>query len=147
MQIHDYNPGYLGGWPDGVFWTMPLHESTMSVSRGNGTARYGVEGLQLSDYTNFANAFANGPTTLGVVSFELRWFDITAAYNYTHRGNPAEPDNYALDYVVTHATLEWTAENDDGFTFTSYPADTPGKESSALFAVVGTERNGVFLHA
>lgn len=146
-QIHDYNPGYLGGWPSGVFWTLPIAPGSVSVDPSTGDAVYRVHNLDLPDYGDFANAFANGRTSPGRVSFEVR-FDGTGSghYQYEHSADPVEPDTYALEYWQTTATLEWSCETEGGFAFESYAIDDYPEERSPgqLFAITGLERNGVY---
>lgn len=122
-----------------------MHHSTMKVRGKPGHARFRERDLEIWDYGNIGNAFANGPASLGVVSFDVRWSNPTSPQrSYVHPADPSEPDSYALDYWDTEATLEWEAHGPHGFSFKSYPADTPGKESRKIFAVAGYERNGVF---
>lgn len=148
MQTHDYNPGYLGGWPDGVFWTMAVAPETVSVDPTTGVASYRMENLAIPDYTNIPNALANGPTLPGKVSFDVRWAPNAESkrWLYHHEAEPSEPDSYAVDYWNTQATLEWQAETEaTGFRFASYKiGEYPeGRAPGQLFAIAGRERNGV----
>lgn len=148
MQIHDYNPGYMGGWPSGVFWTKASPASGMSADLVAGTAFYKETDLDIADYSNFTNAFANGPTFPARVSFDTRWFPgpQSRRWIYNHPANSQEPDSYALDYWDTICTLEWEARNADGFSFSSYKIGQypAGRKPGQLFAVAGRERSGAF---
>jgi hypothetical protein len=122
-----------------------MHHSTTKVAGRPGHARFRERDLEIWDYGNIGNAFANGPHSLGVVSFDVRWLDPEPEpRHYAHPADPSEPDSYALEYWDTEATLEWEAHGPDGFSFKSYPPNKPGRESRKIFAVVGHERSGVF---
>jgi hypothetical protein len=145
--VHDYNPGYLGGWPSGVFWTIPVRPDEVEIDASAGTARYRMKNYRTDDYGSFTNSIANGDRTPGVVSFDVRWSrDATSKkYSFSHAAD-VDPDSYQIDYWDTRCTLEWESRNDDGFRFSSYrlgryPA---GKAPGQLFAIVGSEKNGVF---
>jgi len=149
VQIHDYNPGYWGGWPGGVFWTMAVPNPSVVINPGFGTARWRMEDLAIPDYTDAANAFADGPKLPGRVSFEVEWMKKpdSARHRYRHPADLVEADSYRVDYWDTAATLEWRGETPDlGFSFSSYAigAYPDGFEHGQHFAVVGQERNGVF---
>lgn len=128
---------------------MVVPADTVSVDPATGTARFRMEDLALPDYTNIANALANGPTLPGKVSFDVRWAPNAESerWLYHHEAEPTEADSYAVDYWNTGATLEWRAETEGtGFRFESYTiGDYPeGRAPGQLFAVAGRERNGVY---
>ena len=108
-----------------------------------------MENLPLPDYIDAANAFADGPTLPGRVTFEVNWMKKPDSehYEYSHEADAVEADSYRVDYWDTAATLEWECETPDlDFSFSSYDiGDYPdGLENGQNFAVVGRERNGVF---
>lgn len=148
MQIHEYNPGYLGGWPDGVFFTKPAGSATMSGDPVVGGALYNETNLDIPDYGNFTNALVNGPTTPATTSFDQRWFPGAQSrkWIYTHPADTQEPDSYALHYWDSIATLEWEVRNANGFSFSSYKIGQypGGRMPGQLFAVMGRERSGSF---
>ena len=149
MQIHDYNPGYWGGWPSGIFWTIAVPNAAVEIQPGAGRARFRMADLEIPDYTDAANAFADGPTLPGRVSFDVSWMPKADSqrYQYAHAADLVEADSYGVDYWDTAATLEWKCETPDlGFTFSSYDIGSypDGLQHGQHFAVVGRERNGIF---
>jgi hypothetical protein len=143
VQTHDYNPGYWGGWPDGIFWTIAVPNPTVEIQPELGRARWRMEDLEIRDYFDAGNAFANGPTLPGRVSFEVSWMKhpdgTSKRYQYEHEETPDEPDSYRVDYWDTAATLAWTGVTPEmGF---SCRFDEPAGQS---FAVVGREHSGAF---
>ena len=154
VQIHDYNPGYWGGWPSGVFWTMAVPNPSVVVNPGAGTARWRMDDLAIPDYIDLAGALvdpdgAEAKRLPGKVSFDVRWTPKpeAARYQYEHPADDSEPDSYRVDYRDTAATLEWSGETPDlGFSFTSYEVGhyPDGLGHGQHFAVVGHERSGVF---
>jgi hypothetical protein len=146
VQTHDYNPGYLGGWPDGVFWTIPVPLDAVSIDPAKGEARCTITDLEIPDWGNIPNAFANGPRTPGRVSFDLRFFPDAESVRYQYSSTPVEPDQYAIDYWSTRATLEWSGETEGGFSFESYAiGEYPsGRSPGQFFAIAGHEVNGAF---
>ncbi len=132
-QIHDYNPGIQ---PNGLFWTIPIGDGAIDVNPGKGRARLAAQNMAIPDFHDFVNSLYPATSVPAVVSFDVRWFDIQS------RRNANEPDyGYAGEFVVTKASIEWSSHQ-DGFSFQSDPASA----SITDYAIVGTERNGVFFH-
>jgi hypothetical protein len=146
VQTHDYNPGYLGGWPDGVFWTIPVSAEAVTIDAESGEARCTITDLDIPDWGNIPNAFANGPNTPGRVSFDMRFFRDESSTRYRYSSTPVERDQYEIDYWSTRATLAWTSETEGGFSFESYAIDDYPSDRSPgqFFAIVGHENNGAF---
>jgi hypothetical protein len=96
-----------------------------------------VKHLEIEDYHNFDNALRDGPAAKAQVSFDCRWKD-PIGKTFEVR-NPASDQRFAGRFTQTHATVEWSAE-EKGFAFRSDPAAT----SAAVYAEVGSERNGFF---
>jgi hypothetical protein len=131
-QIHDYNPGIAS---NGVFWTVRVPDSFVDVNPGRGQASYLARNLAVPDYTDFISSIFPGTSVPATVSFDIRWFDIQER---TNRTNPDE--GFAGEFVVTKATAAWSSRQ-AGFEFVSDPAETSVSEH----AIIGHERNGVFL--
>jgi len=149
VQIHDYNPGYWPEWPHGIFWTIAVPNPTVEIQPGAGKARWRMEDLEIPDYFHAGNAFVDGPTLPGKVTFEVNWMKKpdSERYEYSHPAEPTEPDSYWVRYWDTAATLEWECETPElGFSFESYDigAYPGGRTHGQNFAVVGHERSGVF---
>ena len=69
-QIHDFNPGIA---ENGLFWTIPLPESSLDVHFGKGTGSLHVSGLDVEDYHDIVNALQDGPSVEATVSFDIHW--------------------------------------------------------------------------
>jgi hypothetical protein len=93
-----------------------------------------VSNLEISDSFNIVNALAGGgPTPVpATVSFDVEWSGEQERFSLRN-----EELRFAGDFVLNTATLSWSAENEDGF---SYKADP----LSVGFAELGSMRNGRF---
>jgi len=131
-QIHDYNPGIE---PDGRFWTTAVPSSAVSINAGTGSARLHASDFDIEDYHDVVNALTGGPSLEAQVSFDVRW---------TGTGKHVKVRDHTNDfggrYIEGTATVEWSGLTENGQFFQSDPADT----STAVFAEVGKERNGIF---
>ena len=134
-QVHDFEPGIR---PSGLFWTIPITPSAITVNPVTGTASLHVTNLAVPDYGNFFNAISPAPDPPPMpshVSFEVTW---------AGRGEVRDVDDDVFDfsgrYVVSDATIAFTARNDGaGVIYQS----NPGGQVS-FDAGVGRERNGIF---
>jgi hypothetical protein len=132
-QVHDFEPGIK---PSGLFWTIPLPQSTMSADPVTGRGRYRVQNLAVPDFHDFFNAISPFPATRpGHVSFDVRW---------AGGGESTEirDDVFGFEgtFVGGPATITFRAYDDArrAVIFTSDPGQT------TVSAGVGLERNGVF---
>lgn len=94
-----------------------------------------VEATGLKDYHDIINALKNGPGVAATASFTLRWsgvLDLFELRDETHR--------FRGQYIQDTAIVSWSAENANGFVFTT----DPGAPQANLFSMIGRERNGVF---
>jgi hypothetical protein len=105
---------------------------------GAGKASMTVANLQLFDFFNIPNAlfrFLNPPFVQATVSFDFRW-----SGPVTDRSHVSDPTvGFAGEFVLSQATMTWSAATADGFRFVSHPAGT-----TSAFAQLGHMRNGVF---
>jgi hypothetical protein len=93
-----------------------------------------VEHPALEDYHDIVNALQEGPSVPARASFHVHWF------HPQHREHVHDRhQHFDLHAVETSATIEWSATR-RGFRFESDEAST----STAAFAEIGRERNGVF---
>lgn len=106
----------------------------MAVNFGSGRASLHVEGLSARDFFNIPNALNNGGSLGATASFTIHWHGVTS-----HRHVRNDTLHVAGLFLQTHATIEWTATNAHGFTFT---ADKGGQ--TAVAAQLVHLRNGVF---
>lgn len=100
-----------------------------------------VENVSVTDGSFF---FLPPPTDIpSTVSFDIMW---TAFGKVRHlrpsSSEPTDPTNFAGEFRFATATGSLSGRHSDcGFTF-----ESPDATSEGLFAEMGTERNGVFLH-
>src|SRR5262245_3719872 len=113
---------------------MAIGDGAIDVNPGKGRARLSARELPMPDFGDFVISILSGPSEPARVSFDVRWFDVQ------ERHNRKEPDwGFAGEFVVTKSTIVWSASQ-TGFRFESDSADA----SITDYAIVGTERNGVF---
>jgi hypothetical protein len=127
------NPG-INPYPDGLFWTMRLPDSSVEVNPGAGRAVYKASNALMEDYGDFNNALSGNDGVPATVSFEVRWSGAGDRLNVT---DPVA--RFGGEFVRGSARMEWSARVGN-YLFRSAPLTT----SSSDFASLGTERNGVF---
>jgi hypothetical protein len=97
-----------------------------------------VATLRLFDFFNIPNALFRflKPVSVGAIcSFDIRW-----SGPVTNRSHVSDPTvGFAGEFVLSQATMTWSAATDDGFRFVSDPSGT-----TSAFAQLGHMRNGVF---
>jgi len=97
-----------------------------------------VANLQLFDFFNIPNAlfrFLDPPFVQAACSFDIRWSG--PATDHSHVSDPTV--EFAGEFVLSQATMTWSATNANGFSFVSDPSGT-----TSVFAQLGHMRNGVF---
>jgi hypothetical protein len=130
-QIHDYNPGIAA---NGLFWTIRIPDSAVSVNGRATSASYALTNVSLFDYPDVEVALAGGPAGSATASFDVRW---------AATGKPFKAQDTTQKFVGTYrlakSTIEWHATG-SGFAFVSDPAST----STNIYSAIGRERNGIF---
>jgi hypothetical protein len=105
---------------------------------GAGKASMTVANLRLFDFFNIPNGlfrFLNPVSVGAICSFDNHW-----SGPVTNRSHVSDPTvGFAGEFVLSQATMTWSAATDDGFRFVSDPAGT-----TSAFAQLGHMRNGVF---
>ena len=137
-----------GNEPGGVFWTVAIPNDSVQVDPGKGTATYQVSNLQTLDFLDFFNDALHGPSIPATLSFTVQWGGkITNRRTITTKEANELSLGFAGEFVYNSATVEWSASEPTRAggptTFVGDPAGASGQHSD--FAVVGHERNGVFL--
>jgi hypothetical protein len=133
-QVHDFNGGIL---PSGLFWTLPVDDDALRVSRNRRRAVLEVHDIPVLDSFQFG-----GPNqTPAMVSFRIEW---RATGPTTPRGKgatvPADDQGAFLgDLAVARSTGSFSG-SEFGFAFSSDEATT-----DRGYAQLGTVRNGTFL--
>lgn len=134
-QVHDFNGGILAS---GLFWTLPIPDDALWISRDGRKAVVDVEGVNVID----SFEFGSGAGTPGEVSFHIEW---QATGTPVERGKgTAVPATDPAAFVGKFAAALSTAEfegSEFGFSFKS----NPGVSTARTFAEMGRERNGIFL--
>lgn len=113
---------------------MWIPSDAIHVNLGAGTASLHVAGQHVRDFFNIPNSLNNGHSVSATVSYSIRWHGVK---NRRHVHN--EDFHVAGLFLDTHATIDWTGHNANGFHFAS---DDEGQ--TTISAQIGHERNGVF---
>jgi hypothetical protein len=138
---HSYDPGIS---ENGVFWTTPIPEGSVSAHLGAGEALLDATNIAVLDAFTIPNSFSHAVTPVPAVidSLRIHWSGITRTVDFSS----ADPDDQFAGYFLENsATIEVTATtppSDDlhGFQFVSDPAST----TISHFAQIGHEQNGAF---
>ena len=141
-QQHDWEPGIA---PSGLFWTIAVPPSAISVEPGTGKARFHASNVPVRDFHDFLNAVQRGgPAPVPAhVTFDVRW-----AGHGKKRKLRDKTFGFSGTYVTGPATVTFSASNDGGgVTYTSDPEgqhNPTTAQGGAGSPAVGRERNGVF---
>jgi hypothetical protein len=144
-QIHDFNPGDLNepSQPNyfvngGVFWTMPIPKSSLTIHPEAGDARFTVSDRAMFDYFTSVNAILRPPGLVpldATASIEIHW---------TGTGECLQVENDQADFTGLYehagATVEWSASNDAGYFFSTANASAV----NITHAFTAHVRNGSF---
>jgi hypothetical protein len=143
--VHDFDPG-IDPYPEGLFWTVPLQSGRegeghggVSVDLADGKARMRAKNLRVRDFFNIPNAlfrFQSPASVRATVSFDIRWLGPA-----TGRSAVTSPPGSSGRLLMSPATMKWSAENAQGFSFKSHPSGT-----TSVFGQLGRVRNGIFSH-
>ena len=141
--MHDFNPG-IDPYPGGLFWTVPLQsgrddqgQDGVTVDLDKAKARMRAKNLRVMDFFNIPNALFRflSPASVGAtVSFDIRWRGPV-----TGRSAVTSPPGSSGQLLMNEATMKWSAQNAQGFSFKSDPSRT-----TSAFAQLGRVRNGIF---
>ena len=129
-----------------MFWTVPLQSDRedeghdgVSVDLDDGKARMRAKNLRVMDFFNIPNAlfrFQSPASVRATVSFDIRWRGPA-----TSRSPVTSTPGSSGQLLMNTATMKWSAENAQGFSFKSDPSGT-----TSAFAQLGRVRNGIFSH-
>lgn len=129
-----------------MFWTVPLRSDREDEGQGgvrvdldDGKARMRAKNLHVRDFFNIPNAlfrFQSPASVRATVSFDIRWLGpITSSSAVT------SPPGSSGQLLMSPATIRWSAQNAQGFSFKSNPTGT-----TSFFGQLGRVRNGIFAH-
>lgn len=133
-QVHDLTPGIP---PNGLFWTSQIPAGDIDWHRDGSIARLSLRNLPLTDTFTFG-----GPNSIAAaVDIDVRW---RAIGRFRRRGEgtqvePTDPAAFRGRFAEARCTGRvrgW----ETGFAF-----QTGRLTSDRFFALIGRERNGVFL--
>jgi hypothetical protein len=119
VQIHDFNPGDLNppGEPnyfldDGVFWTRPVPDSSITIHPGKGDAHFRLPDFAMLDYFTVVNAlFRNGPEPVSATaSVDIGWQG-TGERLQVENGD----QGFSGQYENASGSIQWSASNADGY--------------------------------
>jgi hypothetical protein len=134
-QVHDANGGILAS---GLFWTLPVYDEELTISRDGRSATLVVKRIEVIDSFTFGGPTGT-PMSLGL---HVRW---AATGRTVERGRgrlvPAtDPAAFLGQFAVARSTAAISG-SEFGFRFRS----NPDVSTDGTFAQVGQERNGIFL--
>jgi hypothetical protein len=86
------------------------------------------------DFGSIPNSLGNGPSVATTISYDLEWSGVQQRTQVSDA-----TQGYGGQFLLTEATINWTATSVNGFSFAS---DAAGQTTA--FAQLGHERNGVF---
>jgi hypothetical protein len=133
-QVHDFNGGILAS---GLFWTVPVDDDALRVSRNGRRAVLEAHDVPVIDSFQFF-----GPNQIAAtVSFRVEW-RATEPAQRRGRGGAVPPDDagaFLGDFATARST-GWFEASEFGFAFRSEEATT-----DRGFAELGRERNGALL--
>ena len=118
---------------------MAVPRNSVDVQFGSGRAAFQLTTQMFDDHdllSSLTGSFPAGFPQTAQVTFNVKWGGIL---DRQHIRNEAQ--NFEGDFIQTGSTIEWSAVNPSGFQFTSEPANPAG----VVGAVIGRERNGIFL--
>src|SRR5437588_10887828 len=111
----------------GLFWTIPISESTISVNFAAGKASFQASDVDVEDYHDVVNARMDGPEVGAEVSWDIRWSHPMGRAKLRDLKN-----GFAGGFVQNVAQIAWAGQTDTA-TFVSDPAASSGSVFS-LFA-------------
>jgi hypothetical protein len=129
-----------------LFWTVPLQsgregegQDGVTVDLDKAKARMRAKNLRVMDFFNIPNALLHLQSPVSVrasVSFDIRWTGPV-----TSRSPVTSPPGSSGRLLMNTATMKWSAQNAQGFSFKSDPSGT-----TSVSAQLGRVRNGIFAH-
>jgi hypothetical protein len=133
-QVHDLNGGILAS---GLFWTLPVPDDALWVSRSGRRAVLEVDDLAVIDSFQFLGA----SQTPSSVSFRIEW-RATGPFEARGRGGEVAATDPAafLGEIATARSTGFFEGEEFGFAF-----EAEGDTDPRGYAQMGRERNGVFL--
>ena len=136
LQRHDNNGGILAS---GLFWTLPVSDRAVRVSRDRRHATLEVDDQQVIDSFQFGGAFQ----TPARVSFRAEWRATGPAIPQAS-GNAVRPEDKRAWLGEMAPALSTARIEGEEFGF-AFRSDGAARTDRGGYAQLGRERNGVFL--
>jgi len=121
-----------------LFWTIPVPRNSVDIHLGAGQAAFRLTTTIPDDHdlkSSLTGIFPAGFPQIAEVTFDVEWSGILDSAHIHD-----EAMNFEGDFMQTGSTIQWSATNPSGFTFTSEPPNP----SRVVYALIGHEHNGVF---
>ena len=134
-QVHDFNADIAD---NGLFWTIPVPDDALTVSKNLKTAHLHLEDVAIVD----SFVFLGEDSVPATVSLDVTFTGSGPRHHYKPGSDdPTDPTFFDGKFRDAVATGTFSGSNSDGFSFTS----DPGATSEGVFGEIGTESNGSFL--
>lgn len=135
QQVHDFNGGIQ---PSGLFWVFELQAGGLDVDDDGKRATLHASNVPVVDSFQFGGS----QQVPGQVTYSIEWH---ATGPFVARGKgtavpPTDPAAFLAEFAPAFASGHFSGR-ELGFSFTS----DPGTSSNGGYALMGRERNGVFL--
>jgi hypothetical protein len=135
QQIHDYNPHIEA---NGLFWTIAAPRNSVDVHLGAGQASLRLTTQVFDDHdlqSSLTKVYPVGFPRLAEITFDVEWGGILDRQHVLNQDM-----NFEGDFLLTGATIDWSARDASGVAFVSEPP----RPDRVFYAVVGRERNGIY---
>jgi hypothetical protein len=127
-----------------TLWTAAVPDSDVTVNFGAGTAELNVQNLAAEDYFNLPNASIPGTEVDATVSLDVVWSGLISRRVSVKDATNGFTGDYVEENVGNAVTINWSASNSLGFSFTANPGNLSSSVAEAgPFAELGKERNGI----
>ena len=133
--MHDFNGGVA---PSGLFWTLPIPEDSVVISPDGRTVTLVVQDLAMEN--DILLPVASTVPAQASFRIEWRWKKAQRRRGLGLEVRPDHPSAFLGRFRKAKATGFFSGAY-EGFSFESDVV----KPAKSIFAIVGTERNGVFL--
>jgi hypothetical protein len=117
---------------------MPVPKASVKIKPGLGDAHLAFANVAMFDYFTSANAILrddSAPIIGATASLDIHWTGTGERLKIDH-----DTDGFGGQYVRANATIEWSAENAEGYFFSTVNSS----EANVTHAFTATVRNGVF---
>jgi hypothetical protein len=142
LQVHDFNPGE----ENDLFWTVPISSDSVDGDAEDGAASLALTNFAIDDYGNVGNALSGGHEIAHAsLTVQLNWSHLRRLVRASNANLPTPFRARELQADNSGATLRWSAfDSGTDFSGKAFSGRFSGRTNTADFAMLATERNGVF---